>query len=341
MNELRSSERPGGASAGRGRETIDRDLEALGALSDQGLPGLATSLAAAHRRAPGVGREGVSTMFAFLKSRPALVTGLSIIAVAAGLLMVPVSYERTVGYDVALTLAGANVAEPQVREIARGFKETLGAESATVTASMENGRLTYVLKASAPREVRGAAAAFAAGLHQLGYTAAVSTTPRRETVSTNVYAYAMSRVIEISTDGKSAAQLESEIRSRLVAAGVTQADVSVKDLGKDGRQVEIRAQEVRHDASGSAELPELVLTKDGKPIGGDQVRVMKKKDAAGAMSLTAVVTLGGKTTTVEIPDAGSLGDAALASEIQSRLLAAGVDAVVTVHGDQITVEKRK
>jgi type IV pilus biogenesis protein CpaD/CtpE len=206
---------------------------------------------------------------------------------------------------------------------------------------MENGHLTYVIKASASRDVRGAATAFTNGLAHLGYTASVRTTPRRETVSTNVYAYAMSRVIEISTDGKSAAQLESEIRSRLLAAGVTQAEVSVKDVGQNGREVRIQAQDVHHDASHNAELPELVLTKDGKPIGGDEVRVMKKMEASGAMSLTVAATVGGKTTSVEVPNAGSMGDAALASEIQSRLLAAGLDRIVTVHGDQISVEKRK
>ena len=277
----------------------------------------------------------------FLSRRKAAATALGVIVVAAALLMIPISYQRTVGYDVALTLEGANVPQSQAREIARGFKETLGAEGASVTASMENGHLTYRLSASAPRDVRGPAEAFAKGLQALGYTASVAATPRRETVSTNLYAYAMSQVIEIPTDGKSAAQLEVEIRSRLEAAGVTQAEVSVRDVGENGREVKIEAHDIRHEDGAHAEVPELVLTRDGRPLGGDMVRVMKKRDDAGATTLVVSVTHDGKATTVEIPNAGSMTDSALAAEIQSRLLAAGFDAVVTVQGDQITVEKRQ
>jgi hypothetical protein len=341
MSEQRRSDRRGGGDARWGPETIGHDLEALRSLSDQGSPELETSLGAARRRAPGVKREGFAMVIQFLRTRPALATVLGVIVVAAGLLVIPISYERTVGYDVTLTLAGGNVAEPQVREIARGFKETLGATGATVMASMENGRLTYVLEASASRDVRGPAQAFARGLENLGYSAKVTATPRRETVSTNVYAYAMSRVIEISTDGKSAAQLESEIRQRLLAAGVMQADVSVTDVGEHGREVRINAQRTSESGASHEEMPELVLTRDGKPLGGDMVQVRKKKDASGAVTLLVAVTLEGKATSVEIPNAESLGDAALGAEIQSRLLAAGIDAVVTVHGDEITVEKRQ
>lgn len=343
MSERRSrSDRPGSAEARWGPETIGHDLEALRSLSDQGPPELETSLGAARRRAPGVKGEGFAMAIQFVRTRPALATALGVIVVAAGMLVFPISYERTVGYDVALTLAGGNVPETQVREIARGFQSTLGAEGATVMASMENGRLTYVLEASASRDVRGPAQAFAKGLENLGYTATVTATPRRETISTNVYAYAMSRVIEISTDGKSAAQLESEIRERLLAAGVTQAEVFVTDVGDHGREVRIKAEHVDQAGAGHEEIPELVLTKGGKPIDeGFAVRVMKKKDASGVTALTLAVTVEGKTTSVEIPNADSMGDAALGAEIQSRLLAAGVEAVVTVHGDEITVQKRQ
>ena len=342
MSELRSrSERPGDPDGLRASEAVGHDLEALRSLSLEGQPGLETTLSAA-RRAQGETREGFAMVLRFLRTRPALATALGVIVVAAALLVIPISYERTVGYDVALTLEGGNVAEPQVREIARGFKETLGAKGANVMASMENGRLTYRFEASAPGDARGSAEAFAKELKALGYAAKVEATPRRETVSSNVYAYAMSQVIEISTDGKSAAQLESEIRQRLVVAGVTQAQVSVTDLGDSRRSIRIEAQHTSEAGTGHEEIPELVLTKDGKPIGeGFAVRVMKKKDASGATALSVAVTAEGKAATVDIPNADSMGDGALAAEIQSRLLAAGIDAVVKVQGDEITVEKRQ
>src|SRR5437867_2468469 len=168
MTDLQSTpDRTGGASA-RGPDTIDHDLAALRSLSDQDSSGLETSLRAARRRAPGPTRTGFTTMLGFLKNRPLLSTTLGVLLLAWALLVIPFSYERTVGYDVALSLGGGNVAPSQVKEIARGFKETLGATAATVTATMENGHLAYVLSASAPRDVRGGAAAFAKGLTDLG-----------------------------------------------------------------------------------------------------------------------------------------------------------------------------
>jgi len=343
MSELRSeSGRPRDRAARPGPDAIDHDLDALRRLSDQEPPALEASLSAARRRAAGAPRKGFAMAFQFVRTRPVLATVLGVILVAAGLLVIPISYERTVGYDVSLTLAGGNLPEAQVREIARNWKETLGAQGVSVTASMENGRLSYRLAASATRDVRATAAAFAKELTALGIAAEVQATPRTETVSTNVYAYAMSQGITISTDGKSAAQLEAEIRARLVAAGVSQAEVSVTDVAGDGRHIEIKANHTDAAGAGHQEIPEVTLTRDGKPLDmGDAVRVMKKKDASGAVSLVVVVTVKGKATTVEIPNAGSLGDAALAGEIQSRLLAAGLDAVVTVHGEEIKVEKRQ
>lgn len=341
MSELRSFERPGADSCS-GREAIGHDLEALRSVTTQDQPGLETSLRAARRRASGETEEGYSMAIQFLKRRPALATALAVVVVAAGLLVIPISYERTVGYDVALTLEGATVAQSKVGEIARGLKEALKADGATVMASMENGRLSYVLNVSASGDVRESADAFATELKALGYTASVSTTPRRETIAGNVYAYAMSRVIEVSTDGKSAPELESEIRRRLAAAGVTQAQVSVTDLGDNQRAIKINAEHQAMDGAIHEEMPELVLTRDGKPLeNACAVKVMKKKDGSGVTSLVVSVTVDGRTTTAEIANAESMGDAALAAEIQSRLLAAGFDAVVHVQGNEITVEKRK
>ena len=123
---------------------------------------------------------------------------------------------------------------------------------------------------------------------------------------------------------------------------MTQAEVSVTDVGEHGREVKIEARDLRHEGDAHPEVPEIVLTKDGKPIeGGTGIRVMKKKDASGAVTLSVTVMDEGKTTTVDIQNAGSMTDAVLAAEIQSRLLAAGFDAVVRVEGEQITVEKRR
>jgi hypothetical protein len=323
-------------------ETLDHDLAALRGLTAEGRPDLETSLRAARSRAGGKEEEGFTMAVHFLRRRPALATVLGVVVVALGLLAIPISYQRTVGYDVALTLHGANLAQSQVRDMAAGFKQTLGSGDAAVMASMENGRLTYVFKATGKGDARGAAQAFAKELTVLGYQVSVSATPVKETVSGNVYAYAMNQVIEIRTDGKSAAELESEIRSRLLAAGVTKAQVSVTDLGGDQRSIKVEAQHTMEGGAPLVEVPELVLTKDGKPLtGGSSIELRKKKDAAGLISLAVTIRSDGRTLNEEIPNAGSMSDAQLSAEIQSRLDAAGFDLVVGVGGDQITVEKRK
>ncbi len=343
MSELRStSERPGAARSRSGFDQVGDDLIALRSVTAGDQPSLETSLRAARRRAAGETGEGLSMVFRILGRRPGLATAVAVLVVAAGLLVFPISYQRTAGYDVALSLDGARVAQAQVTGIARGFREALGAPGARVEASMENGRLAYVLKASAPGDVRGRARAFARELNALGYAASVETTPRRETVSGNVYAYAMSRVIEVSTDGKSAAEIESEIRQRLTEAGVTNTEVSVTDVGDHQREVKVKAEHQVVDGATHQELPELVLTKNGQPVSeGFGVRVMKKKDAAGVTSLVVAVTAEGKTTTAEVPNAETMDDATLGAEIEERLLAAGIDVVVNVHGGEITVVKRE
>ena len=323
-------------------ETLDHDLAALRGFTAEDRPDLETSLRAARSRAGGDKGEGFTMAVHFMRRRPALATVLGVVVVALGLLAIPISYQRTVGYDIALTMEGANLAQSQVRDMAAGFKETLGAGDAAVMASMENGRLTYVFKATGKGDARGAAEAFAKELEALGYQVSVSATPVKETVSGNVYAYAMSRAIEISTDGKSAAELESEIRSRLLAAGVTKAQVSVTDLGGDKRSIKVEAQHTAEGGAQVVEVPELVLTKDGKPLtGGSTIEVRKKKDAAGVISLGVTIRDDGRTLSEEIPNVGSMSDAQISAEIQSRLDAAGFDLVVGVSGDQITVEKRK
>ena len=319
---------------------IDHDLDALRSVTSQHPPGLTTSLRAAQRRATGAHGEGFTMAIRSLSRRPALATVLGVVVAAVGLLAIPVSFERTVGYDVALTLGGANVAQSQVAEIARELSETLGGQGARVEATMEDGRMTYVLETSAKGDVRGAAGAFAKQLTALGYTAAVTTRPRKETVSGNMYAYAMSRVLQISTDGKSAAQIEAEIRDGLVSAGVTGAQVSVTDLGGDKRQIRLEA---KHTGQPVPDFPELVLTRDGKPVedAGCAVKVMKSMDGSGRLALTVTATVDGRATTVELPNAETMSDAAIAAAIESRLLAAGIDVVVKVAGDEITVEKRQ
>ena len=276
------------------------------------------------------------------KSRPAMASALTIAVLAVGLLVVPISYQRTTGYDVSLSLAGAGIEQAQLMEIAQSYKETLGSGSVMVDAVMEDEGSRYVLKTSAPSVVRTAAGAFASELSELGYDAAVEVTPIHETVSTSVAAYAYGRIIEISVDGKSSAELENEIRNRLAAAGVT-AQVSVTHTDDKHQEIKINAERQALGTEGHEAMPELVLTKDGKPMtGGFGVNVMKKKvGESGAMTLVVKVKDEGKVVEAEVPNAESMSDAAIAASIEAQLAAKGLAAVVQVNGNQISVEKRK
>src|SRR5262245_29000160 len=141
MSDTRSRfDRTEARDAGAVPEALDHDLAALRGVTAEHRPGLETSLRAARSRAGDRQGEGVTMAVHFLSRRPALATVLGVVVVALGLLAIPISYQRTVGYDVALTMEGANVQQSQVRDLATGFKETLGAEGTSVTASMENGR---------------------------------------------------------------------------------------------------------------------------------------------------------------------------------------------------------
>jgi hypothetical protein len=151
-------------------------------------------------------------------------------------------------------------------------------------------------------------------------------------------------VIRVSVDGKSAQQLQDEIRRRLAEAGITHTQVSVTDVGGGRQDIRVKAEVERRPGEPEPEEMDLQLTRNGQPIMGEagcQVQVKRLKDAAGAERMVVEVAFGGRSTSVEIADPGSKGDAALAAEINAGLARAGLlDVVAEVSGGEITVRKR-
>jgi len=329
--------------SGRDREPqlvteVDRDLRALRTLTEAEQPTVDTVVRAARSRQGGETRGGFSMAMQLLQRRPVLATALALIVLALGLFVIPVSYQRTVGYDVALTLDGARLSPQRVGEIAKGLQGAIGAHGVTVVGDVKNGKLVYAMSAQGTGDVRQRAASFARLLDGLGYVATVTSTPRTETVAANVYAYAASLIIQVPVDSGSAAQIEADIKQKLADAGVSNAEVAVTD---DAQHHDIKVRATRTGDVSGQPMPQLVLTKGGAPLtGGSQVRIMKKKDASGAITLVLTTSQDGKDTTVEIPNANTMSDAALAAELQSKLQAAGLDVVVHVNGGEISVEKR-
>jgi len=322
------------------------DFEALGSVTERERPELDRTMRAAQLRQKTVRaarKEWLMSAVTVMKRRPWIVTAAAAIAIALVLLAVPISYERTTGHQVNLTIAG-ELETPRAATIARELKSALHAEQ--VAVRLENG--TTVLSAFLPlhagSNAPALAQAFAKELETKGYHASAATLAVKERTSGNVYAFARDRMITVESAGKSAAQLEAEIRQRFAEAGVPDAKVSVTDQPGGQREVKVEMHQ-EHEGTNPDQAPDLVglqLTKNGVPLrGGQQVSVkcMKLKGSDGSTTLRVIVEEDGRSVTAEVKNPESLGDAATAAEIQRQISAAGIQARVTVQNGQVRIEQ--
>jgi len=334
-------------------DRLTRDLQALRSVTAHGVPTLDETIQSVRRRRPEPGAvlailgRRIMSALQTAKRRPAMAAVAFGALVVLAALFVPVSYDRAVGHDVGLTLSGERV-QPELGTIARDLRGRLGSGAVSVEAAQEDGAPRFVLRTSSDErsraKVEGAALAFARDLAAKGYSASVQVTTRREQVRYPVAAYAWDQIIKVSVDGKSAAQLESEIRQRLGEAGVPDAQVSVTDHPDGGRDVSLKVERRHEGPAGSAPaepMPELVLTKDGAPMADGFGVKVRKKNLNGVTSLVVEVMQAGKTATAEVPNAGSMSDADLTQAISSRLREAGINARVQVVNGEVNVEAVK
>ncbi len=335
---------------------LDRDLQALKKLSARDAPDLGATIQTIRQRgldsgrAPWNLRRKLMALFDSARTRPAvaaLVVGVLAVLVA---MVVPVSYDRVTGQDVALTLAGKGIGNQEVAQAAQGLKGALGVKGVLVDAFTASDGPRFVLHTTLPKrsgaDVQRATAGFARELASNGYSASVQVTPHRERVRYPAVAYAFDQIIRISIDGKTSAAIEQEIRDQFAQAGVPDAQVSVTDAPQGGHEVKLRVERQREGDASTATpepLPQLVLTKDGAPLGGGEgltVKVQKKK-IDGATSLTVDVTLSGKAARAEVANSDAMSDAALADAISSQLERQGIDAKVSVVAGTISIEPVK
>lgn len=163
-------------------------------------------------------------------------------ALVALILLVPFSYQKTTGYDVSLDLSGP-AAAGAAATLAPSLAKSLGASSASMTAGGNDG---VTLQARVPLlKAAGLATranAFAAALTARGIPARARVTPVVETVSGNLYAMSRDRAIDINiqADGKTAAEIEAQIRDQLQAEGISNAEVAVTQQGGQ-TQIQITA----------------------------------------------------------------------------------------------------
>ncbi len=323
-----------------GQDEVERDLRSLHAMTGERFASLDTHVHAARNRAERERR--FMTGFRWVRW-----TAATAAVVALALLLIPVSYNTTTGQDVSLTFSAPGLQDQDVKALAGKFKDAIQQDAVKVTAEAGDQGVTYTIHGFVPKDShRNADAitkAFTDVLNAKGYVVSASVTPHVERVSGSVYAMAMNQVIRIETEGKTASQLESEIRDHLLAAGLPDPQVTVTD--SDGkREIKVIAKAESHDSSQpipEVQEPTIMLTKNGQEISDAnscQVKVKKIKNEAGAMQLSIDVTYKGSTTQAVIDNADQMSDAAVASAIESQLRSAGLDLKVTMQNGQLEIK---
>ena len=328
---------------------VSADLQALRRDSSRELPPLDSFMRAAPRRPRGW-EDFLMTSSETLIRRPWGIAALAGALAVIALLVVPFSYERTTGHTLTLALSGGKLDAEHVRGIAMQMKQLTHAKGVAVQAEDKGGALALTFTSTVPNEagvdVAAAAKAFGAELTRLGYTASTTILPVRERVSGSVYAYARDNVISVNVAGKSAAQIEAEIRQGLADAGVTDAQVSVSTDGNgtdDRLRLKVEAKQVRgpNDAPNPEPMPQFTFNKDGAPLGGHgfTVREELRRTQDGA-TLTLHVQDGDKTATIEVQHADTASDAAITSQVESQLRAARIEATVTTTDGRVNLTKK-
>lgn len=298
------------------------DRDALRQATAQGLPDLARTARELRLTGQSTGQFSnggmVMTMLQNLKSRPRFVTALFGGALCAGVLLLPVSYERTVGQTVTLHVAAGSLAPGGEAMLARRARKELRAQSVQLRQKMgspgDQPELTLV--ATLPVRSAGQAQALANGLvealgkEHVAATAEVSA--RTVLTSGRVYAMALDKLISIRVDtaGKSDAEVTTEIKNQLESGGIHGADVSFERHG-DEAQMQIAAD-----------------------VDGRQLQVMRQQKGGPSQ---IDVDIGGIDDT---RDPGMTDDQ-LRDKIVRQLQARGLDATVTVSGDRIEIRAHK
>jgi hypothetical protein len=327
---------------------IAGDFEALRHVTDRGVPSLEHTVQELRRRGAEAGpglwgiRRKLMAAMDSVRGKPGIAAAIAGVALVLVAMVVPVSYQRVTGQDVTVTLSGATLGPQEIGAIATDLKSRLNAKGVLVDAEAGPEGTAWVLHAtSADRSRKSAgrtAGTFVKEMAEKGYAASLQVSPHTERVKYPIAAYAWDQLIQVSVDGKSAAQLESEIRQRLAEAGVTDAQVSVTDGPEGNHKVRLEMKR-ENTGDGAAAVPELQLTQNGAPLsGGCSVKVQKKQYDNGSEDLLVEVNSKGKTATATVSNAGAMSDGALQSAIASQLQQAGLQVKVTVQNGNISVD---
>ncbi len=292
------------------------DLEALRSVSARDLPTFEETTRAVAAERSRHTREGfLMSTLRQSRTRPWLSTAIAVAALAAIMLVVPISYERTIGHSVALQVAAPALDSAAATRIAHELSTALGATNVNMTSDDAGYRIDAQVPSHSAKGVTRVASAFAAELTARGLTAQATVTPRTERVSSSVYAMARDRLeIRVDRGGKTPAQLEADIRAQLEAAGLTNPDVHVT---YDGNQTQVQI----HAGDGAGGT---------NPASG----------TAGKLDLD-VKTPGPNQRQIKVEHAAGMTDADLKAEIERQMREQGINATVTVQNGEVRVQPVK
>lgn len=202
-------------------------------------------------------------------------------AAAAVLLFIPLSYKQTTSYNVKLALNGAQLDGEQTQRIVTELRKALHAQGVQITAAGDKLELNASVPAGQAAGVAGVARAFAAELAMRHIDAEATVSPVKTKVQGNVYAMAMSRVINVNvnTPGRSDAEISADIKQQLAAAGFDVANVEFRAEG-DKHTLKISTEGCNPSAVplGGQQCPEINLTVDGQVSPGSSRQLKIKID---------------------------------------------------------------
>jgi hypothetical protein len=259
---------------------------------------------------------GLMTALYPLYKRPRLVTGALAGALLCGALLWPVSYERTVGHTITLSVAAEDgqPLPPQGKALSMRLRQALG--GGAVRLSADGAGAPIALTARVPmrsrQQVERRLDELTAALRREHLKVQTSVSPRTEHHSGRVYAMALDKLIDIRVDtgGKTDSQVETEIRDQLTRSGMTPDSVQFQRTG-DEASADISAHDDEHT---------LRLVRHQK--GGPSELVMEAGD-------------------LDTERTPGMTDDQLRDKIQRQLAARGLTATVIVHGDQIQIRAEK
>jgi hypothetical protein len=296
-------------------ERIDADLRALRSTTARDLPTLDATASAVRRSLPSPNRER-SFNLGDLKARPALATLAGATALAIVSIFVPVSWERTVGHDVTLELAGPP-SESRIGEVVAELRQSLAADGVKVTVRDGVCRLEAATTDASRGRVDAAMIQLGNELAQKGLRTSVRVEPRVEMTSGSVWAFAGERVVELTIPaGRSAAEVENDIRQQLRNAGFDDANVSV--------QLADERTEIRIDCNTAGA--------EGEPR--EQIQLQVRREGGGDDPIQVSLPQ------FERPE--GMSDDDFRNHIVAELRAKGVEnPEVTVNGDQVEIRAER